>query len=306
MTPAVSMPSSSAPATTGSPARRISPAPACRSASLERRDVVGGAAVTEEFHPGFRNSTASYTVSLLAPQVIARAAISPRTGLRSSSARSRISCRCRTTRSSRSAAALAATQAEVAEILAARRAAAARRTTRCSSRVADVLRELLHVTPPNVGARRGGRIGAGARRVEDGEAVSGARPRGPARRARPLHQERGRNPRSLVRVGDPIKAAFGFDAVVGNFAEPLRAGLGVRAAASRVRRSERQARPVGPRARRHGRDHAGDGDGVRRARRRDPHGVARCDASIVEGRARRRRRARQRRDRSRRRASSPT
>ena len=26
---------------------------------LERRHVVGGAAVTEEFHPGFRNSTAS-------------------------------------------------------------------------------------------------------------------------------------------------------------------------------------------------------------------------------------------------------
>lgn len=38
---------------------------------LERRDIVGGAAVTEEFHPGFRNSTASYTVSLLRPQVIA-------------------------------------------------------------------------------------------------------------------------------------------------------------------------------------------------------------------------------------------
>lgn len=34
-------------------------------------DIVGGAAVTEEFHPGFRNSTASYTVSLLRPKVIA-------------------------------------------------------------------------------------------------------------------------------------------------------------------------------------------------------------------------------------------
>lgn len=40
-------------------------------AVLERRGIVGGAAVTEEFHPGFRNSTASYTVSLLNPQVIA-------------------------------------------------------------------------------------------------------------------------------------------------------------------------------------------------------------------------------------------
>ncbi len=37
---------------------------------LEKRDVVGGAAVTEEFHPGFRNSVAAYTVSLLQPKVI--------------------------------------------------------------------------------------------------------------------------------------------------------------------------------------------------------------------------------------------
>ncbi|NLA67352.1 MAG: NAD(P)/FAD-dependent oxidoreductase, partial [Gammaproteobacteria bacterium] len=36
---------------------------------LERRDIIGGAAVTEEFHPGFRNSVASYTVSLLNPRV---------------------------------------------------------------------------------------------------------------------------------------------------------------------------------------------------------------------------------------------
>src|SRR5277367_5425203 len=38
---------------------------------VERRKVVGGAAVTEEFHPGFRNSVAAYTVSLLNPQIIA-------------------------------------------------------------------------------------------------------------------------------------------------------------------------------------------------------------------------------------------
>jgi phytoene dehydrogenase-like protein len=37
---------------------------------LERRGIVGGAAVTEEFFPGFRNSSASYTVSLLNPTVI--------------------------------------------------------------------------------------------------------------------------------------------------------------------------------------------------------------------------------------------
>jgi len=37
---------------------------------LERREVVGGAAVTETFYPGFRNSVAAYTVSLLNPKVI--------------------------------------------------------------------------------------------------------------------------------------------------------------------------------------------------------------------------------------------
>src|SRR5262249_36855525 len=37
---------------------------------VERRGVVGGAAVTEEFHPGFRNSVCSYVVSLLDPKII--------------------------------------------------------------------------------------------------------------------------------------------------------------------------------------------------------------------------------------------
>ena len=37
---------------------------------LERRAQVGGAAATEEFHPGFRNSVAAYTVSLLNPKII--------------------------------------------------------------------------------------------------------------------------------------------------------------------------------------------------------------------------------------------
>jgi phytoene dehydrogenase-like protein len=37
---------------------------------LEQREVVGGAAVSEEFHPGYRNSLASYVVSLLRPEVV--------------------------------------------------------------------------------------------------------------------------------------------------------------------------------------------------------------------------------------------
>src|SRR4026208_1325039 len=37
---------------------------------LERRHVLGDAAVTEEIHPGFKYSVCSYVVSLLRPEVI--------------------------------------------------------------------------------------------------------------------------------------------------------------------------------------------------------------------------------------------
>ena len=37
---------------------------------LERREIVGGAAITQEFRPGYKNSTLSYIVSLLSPKVI--------------------------------------------------------------------------------------------------------------------------------------------------------------------------------------------------------------------------------------------
>src|SRR5574341_966041 len=37
---------------------------------LERRHVLGGAAVTEEIYPGFKYSVCSYVVSLLRPEVI--------------------------------------------------------------------------------------------------------------------------------------------------------------------------------------------------------------------------------------------
>ncbi|HEY5444271.1 MAG TPA: NAD(P)/FAD-dependent oxidoreductase, partial [Pyrinomonadaceae bacterium] len=37
---------------------------------LERRDVVGGGAITEEFHPGFRCSTLDHTAGPLSPQVV--------------------------------------------------------------------------------------------------------------------------------------------------------------------------------------------------------------------------------------------
>ena len=37
---------------------------------VERRPVLGGAAVTEEHHPGFKYSVCSYAVSLLRPEII--------------------------------------------------------------------------------------------------------------------------------------------------------------------------------------------------------------------------------------------
>jgi phytoene dehydrogenase-like protein len=47
---------------------------------LERRHVLGGAAVTEEIHPGFKYSVCSYVVSLLRPEIIRELDL-PRHGL---------------------------------------------------------------------------------------------------------------------------------------------------------------------------------------------------------------------------------
>lgn len=47
---------------------------------LERRHVLGGAAVTEEIHPGFKYSVCSYVVSLLRPEIIRELEL-PRHGL---------------------------------------------------------------------------------------------------------------------------------------------------------------------------------------------------------------------------------
>src|SRR5438477_7871223 len=41
-----------------------------RTLVVERRHILGGAAVTEEVFPGFRFSVASYVVSLLRPEII--------------------------------------------------------------------------------------------------------------------------------------------------------------------------------------------------------------------------------------------
>src|SRR5213592_4653917 len=117
-------------------------------AVFERRSVVGGAAVTEEFHPGFRNSTASYAVSLLHPKVIRDLKLvqhgvsiveRPLANFLPLSA----------TDSLEVGGTLAATQAEVARF-SARDAAALPAYYAMLERVADVLRSLLLETPPNL------------------------------------------------------------------------------------------------------------------------------------------------------------
>ena len=188
---------------------------------LERRKVVGGAAVTEEFHPGFRNSTASYTVSLLSPKVIAELNLAAH-GLRivkrplanflplSSSAYLKIG------------GGLSATQAEVAKF-SARDAQRLPQYYAMLSRVAGVLRALLDVTPPNVGARGRAHVSLLV------DAWKSARP------FRALDRAGQRDVLDLFTksAGDvldrwfesaPIKAAFGFDAVVGNFQSPYAPG----------------------------------------------------------------------------------
>jgi phytoene dehydrogenase-like protein len=58
---------------------------------LDQRPVAGGAAVTEEFSPGFRNSVASYAVSLLTQKSFATSISAPM-DCGSSSARCLTSC----------------------------------------------------------------------------------------------------------------------------------------------------------------------------------------------------------------------
>jgi phytoene dehydrogenase-like protein len=187
---------------------------------LERRAVVGGAAVTEEFHPGFRNSVAAYTVSLLNPKVIRDLEL-PRHGLRIvervlsnflPSADGRYLC----TGGDR-------TRDEVAKFS----RKDAQRLSGYGERldlIADVLRDLVLQTPPNVvqgnwrsalpELLRATRIGGRLRRLD-------------------LDMRR-----ELLRLfsssagdyldgwfeSDPIKAVYGFDGIVGNYASPYTPG----------------------------------------------------------------------------------
>ena len=187
---------------------------------LERRAVAGGAAVTEEFHPGFRNSVASYTVSLLNPKVIRDLDLHAH-GLRI------VERRCSnflpTTDGRYLMTGEGRTQNEVARF-SARDAARLPEYGERLDAVADVLRDLVLTTPPNALA--------GSWRAALPELIKAARVGGRLRR---LDMNLRRELLALfsMSAGDylnnwfesePIKAVFGFDGIVGNYASPYSPG----------------------------------------------------------------------------------
>ena len=188
---------------------------------VERRGVVGGAAVTEEFHPGFRNSTASYTVSLLDPAVIRDLRLAQH-GL---VVRKRPFANFLPLPDGgylKVGGGIEATQAAVAKF-STRDAGRLPAYYAMLDRVADVMRDLLHVTPPNLGGTR----------IRDISTIPAMLKAGKAFRAMPLAARRDVLDLFTKSAGDildrwfesaPIKAAFGFDAVVGNFASPYTPG----------------------------------------------------------------------------------
>ncbi|KSB91436.1 FAD-dependent oxidoreductase [Caulobacter vibrioides] len=177
----------------------------------EARDVVGGAAVTEEFHPGFRNSVASYTVSLLNPRVIADMDLH---GFGLTFLERPISnfLPVDDSRFIKLGGGLERTQEQFrkfsrrdAEVLPAYYA--------MLDEIGDVLRDLAQETPPNLGdglpgilraLRQGGRLAMLSRE-----------------RKRDLLDLFTKSARDFLNgwfESEPVKAAFGFDAVVGNYA----------------------------------------------------------------------------------------
>lgn len=189
---------------------------------LERRSVVGGAAVTEEFHPGFRNSTASYTVSLLNPKVIHDLRLAEH-GLRIVERPFSNFVPLADGRSLSFGGDAAATRSEVAKFSSrdAQRLAAYHARL---ERLAEQLRAWVLQSPPNLG---GPFVVEGWR-----DLVAGAR----------LLLQFGRLPREgqrdLIDVftksagewldrwfeSEPLKAVLGWDSVVGNYASPYASG----------------------------------------------------------------------------------
>jgi len=187
---------------------------------VERRKVVGGAAVTEEFHPGFRNSVAAYTVSLLNPKVVSDLRLAEH-GLRI------VERRAQNFLPSPDGSYLLTgegrTRDSVAK-LSTRDAAHIDVFSRELEVIADVLRQFVLRAPPNLVE------GFGTRSITEAFNALGT-----ANILRRLTLEQQRSLLDLFTrsagemlderfENDLVKALFGFDAIVGNYASPYAAG----------------------------------------------------------------------------------
>src|SRR5260221_4409584 len=187
---------------------------------VERRKVVGGAAVTEEFYPGFRNSVAAYTVSLLNPQIISDLKLADH-GLRI------VERRAQNFLPAPDGSHLLTGEGRTRESVVKLNARDADRFdafTRELEAIADVLRQLVLRAPPNIVEG----FGIGAIR-ESFNAI------GTASILKKLSLEQQRSLLDLFTrsagemlderfESDLVKALFGFDAIVGNYASPYAAG----------------------------------------------------------------------------------
>jgi phytoene dehydrogenase-like protein len=187
---------------------------------VERRKVVGGAAVTEEFHPGFRNSVAAYTVSLLNPKVISDLKLGDH-GLRIVERRAQNFLPAPD--GSYLLTGEGRTYASVAK-LSPGDAGRIDAFTHELEVIADVLREFVLRAPPNI--TQGFSLGTIS------EAFNAL---GTANILRRLSLEQQRSLLDLFTrsagemlddafESDLVKALFGFDAIVGNYASPYAAG----------------------------------------------------------------------------------
>lgn len=184
---------------------------------LEKNSVAGGAALTEEFHPRFRNSVASYTVSLLDPGVIRDLDLHAH-GLQIIERPAANFMPIDGDRAFFWPYGLAAKQAEIATF-SAHDAERYPHYDAALERAASVLRDLTRTTPPNAG---GGWL----------ELLKGA---GIGRRVLGLSLEDQRLltdlfTKSAADFLDPwfenehVKALFAFDGIVGSYASPSTPG----------------------------------------------------------------------------------
>ncbi|MBM3528397.1 MAG: NAD(P)/FAD-dependent oxidoreductase [Alphaproteobacteria bacterium] len=187
---------------------------------LERRPVVGGAAVTEEFVPGFRNSAAAYTVSLLNPGIVSDLDLHGH-GLRIVERRAQnflptADGRYLLTGEGR-------TKREIAKF-SVRDAARYDAYAAELSAIADVLRDLALHAPPNlVPAWNARGLAEFVRLLGLGNRLRGL----DSRQRHALLELFARSAADYLESRfetEPVQALFGFDAIVGNYASPYAPG----------------------------------------------------------------------------------